>query len=70
MTKDKFIKFIKDNRHKFVFISYRGGMGGEAICNYLTQKTDYFYNETLIYDMFDNKKQLCFLLKRARSWNN
>lgn len=58
MTKDKFIKFIKDNRHKFVFISYRGGMGGEAICNYLTQKTDYFYNETLIYDMFDNKKHI------------
>ena len=58
MTKDKFIKFIIDNRHKFVFFSYRGGMGGETICNYLTQETDYFYNETLITDMLTNKKHI------------
>jgi hypothetical protein len=58
MTKDKFIKFIKDNRHKLVFYNYRGGMGGETICNYLTKETDYFYNETLIYDIFDNKKHI------------
>ena len=51
MTKDKFINFIKDNRHKFVFLSYRGGMGGETICNHLTQESDYFYNETLIANM-------------------
>jgi hypothetical protein len=58
MTKDKFINFIKDNRHKFVFISYRGGMGGETICNHLTQESDYFYNETLMADMLANKEHI------------
>ena len=58
MTKDKFINFIKDNRHKFVFISYRGGMGGETMCNHLAQESDYFYNETLMADMLANKEHI------------
>jgi len=58
MTKDKFINFIKDNKHKFVFISYRGGMGGETMCNYLAQESDYFYNETLMADMLANKEHI------------
>tara|TARA_B110000902_G_scaffold173469_1_gene197101 strand:+ start:81 stop:1469 length:1389 start_codon:yes stop_codon:yes gene_type:complete len=55
MTKTKFIQFIKDNRHKFVFFNYRGGMGGETICNHLTLSNDYFYNETLKQDIIDTK---------------
>jgi hypothetical protein len=53
MTKTKFIQFIKDNRHKFVFFNYRGGMGGETICNHLTLSNDYFYNETLKQDILN-----------------
>ena len=45
MNKEKLINFMRDNKHKFVFFSYKGGMGGETICNYLTQETDYFYNK-------------------------
>ena len=55
MTITKFIQFIKDNRHKFVFFNYRGGMGGETICNHLTLSNDYFYNETLKQDIIDTK---------------
>jgi len=58
MTKTKFIQFIKDNRHKFVFFNYRGGMGGETICNHLTLSNDYFYNETLKQDIRDNKSHI------------
>jgi len=58
MTKDKFINFIQKNRHKFVFINYRGGMGGETICNHLTKKSDYFYNETLKKDILDNYQHI------------
>jgi hypothetical protein len=33
-------------------------MGGETICNHLTQESDYFYNETLIEDMLLNKEHI------------
>ena len=58
MTKTKLIKFIKDNKHKFVFFNYRGGMGGETICNHLTLTNDYFYNETFKQDIIDNKSHI------------
>jgi len=47
LDKKFFIDFIKKNSHKFVFYSYHGGGGGEFICNYLTEKTDYFYNKQI-----------------------
>ena len=67
MTKDKFIRFIKDNKHKFVFFNYRGGMGGETICNHLTRESDYFYNETLVKDIKDNKHHL---FNGSTNWND
>lgn len=56
MTDIQLEKFFIDNQDKFVFFSYVGGMGGEAVCNYLQRNTDYFYNETLIKDITLNKK--------------
>ena len=52
MIKDKLIQWFKDNEHKFVFYSYRGGMGGEKIVHYLCDETDYFYNRTFEKDFF------------------
>ena len=54
MIKDKLIQWFKDNEHKFVFYSYRGGMGGEKIVHYLCDETDYFYNRTFEKDFFHN----------------
>jgi len=45
LDKKFFLDFIKTNSHKFVFYSYPGGGGGEFVCNYLANETDYFYNK-------------------------
>ena len=53
MNKNEFIKWCEDNAHKFVVISYQGGAGGEGLCNWLTQETDFFFNKEVIKMSYD-----------------
>lgn len=52
-SKNKFIKWCEENAHKFVVISYQGGAGGEGLCNWLTQETDFFFNKEIIKMSYD-----------------
>lgn len=53
MKKAEFIQWCENNAHKFVIISYQGGAGGEGLCNWLTEKTDLFYNKEVIKMSYD-----------------
>jgi hypothetical protein len=44
--------WIKKNQHKFVFYGYRGGAGGEYVCNHISQN-DYFFNSKI--ENYDNR---------------
>ena len=37
LTIDELATLLERNKHKFIFYSYFGGMGGEFILNYLTE---------------------------------
>jgi len=43
LTIDQLATWIEKNQHKFVFLVYHGGGGGEHICNYLSQQPNLFY---------------------------
>ena len=43
LTVDELATWIEKNQHKFVFLVYHGGGGGEHICNYLSQQPNLFY---------------------------
>ena len=45
MNKKELSLWLEDNKNKFIFYGYHGGMGGEFICNYISNKLDLYLQD-------------------------